>query len=208
MKKEPLFPKKEKMDVDHQIMEAGVRLRGLQRKYRVVIERELRALRHSRTQKRDNPKAVTNLKNAYYSLAVTSRAQERLREVTSLQELCKAMNEMGAVLKLMNRIDGRTEKVKVNKLNAGIRKLDKATQRDDGGMQNIFQTPLDSLVEDEIIERLLKGESVDACLDMEDGILMDMEDILPFGETFAGEPGEEVDLDQSMADIDELMRNL
>ena len=39
MKKEPLFPKKEKQDVDHLITEAGVRLRGLQRKYRVIIER-------------------------------------------------------------------------------------------------------------------------------------------------------------------------
>ncbi len=208
MKKEPLFPKKEKQDVDHLITEAGVRLRGLQRKYRVIIERELRALRHSRTQKRDNPKAVTNLKNAYYSLAIISRAQERLREITSFQELCKAMNEMGAVLKLMNRISGKAEKVKVNKLNAGIRKLDKATERDEGGMQNMFQQPLDALVEDEIIERLLKGESVDSCLDMEDGILMDMEEVLPFGESFVGEPGEELDLDQSMADIDELMRNL
>ncbi len=208
MKKEPLFPKKEKPDVDHLITEAGVRLRGLQRKYRVIIERELRALRHSRTQKRDNPKAVTNLKNAYYSLAIISRAQERLREITSFQELCKAMNEMGSVLKLMNRISGKTEKVKVNKLNAGIRKLDKAAERDEGGMQNMFQQPLDALVEDEIIERLLKGESVDSCLDMEDGILMDMEEVLPFGESFVRESGEELDLDQSMADIDELMRNL
>lgn len=208
MRKEPLFPKKEKPDVDHQIMEAGVRLRRLQRKYRVIIERELRALRHSRTQKRDNPKAMANLKNAYYSLAVTNKAQDRLREITSVQELCKAMNEMGAVLKIMNRIDGRTEKVKVNKLNAGIRKMDKAAQRDEGGMQNMFKEPLDSLVEDEVIERLLKGESVDSCLDMEEGIMMDMEEILPFGEAFAEGTGEDLDLEQSMADIDELMRNL
>ena len=143
-----------------------------------------------------------------YSLAVTNKAQDRLREITSVQELCKAMNEMGAVLKIMNRIDGRTEKVKVNKLNAGIRKMDKAAQRDEGGMQNMFKEPLDSLVEDEVIERLLKGESVDSCLDMEEGIMMDMEEILPFGEAFAEGTGEDLDLEQSMADIDELMRNL
>lgn len=208
MKKGALFPKGEKLDVDHQIMEAGVRLRGLQRKYRVIMERELRALRHSRSQKRDNPKAVANLKNAYYSLAITNEAQERLREVTSIQELCKAMNEMGAVLKSINRIDGRTEKVKVNKLNAGIRKMEKAAQRDGGGMQNMFRIPLDTLVEDEVIERLLKGETVDACLDIDDGILAGMEEILPFGRMLGEEPGGELDLEQSMADIDELMRNL
>ena len=32
MKMGPLFPKKEKKDVDQQIMEVGVRLRGLERK--------------------------------------------------------------------------------------------------------------------------------------------------------------------------------
>ncbi len=54
MKMKPLFPKKEngktsavqkkeKPSVDQQIMETGVRLRGLQRKYRIIIDRELRA---------------------------------------------------------------------------------------------------------------------------------------------------------------------
>lgn len=208
MKKGPLFPKKEKPNVDHQIMEAEVRLRGLQRKYRVIIERELRALRHSRSQKRDNPKAVTNLKNAYYSLAVLNRAQERLREITSLQELCKTMNEMGAVLKLMNRASGQTERVKVRTLNAGIRRLDEAEGSGGGAMENLFRTPLDSLVDDEIVERLLKGETVDSCLDVEDGLMMDMGDILPFGNALEADADMELDLDQSMADIDELMRNL
>ncbi len=35
-----------------------------------------------------------------------------------------------------------------------------------------------------------------------------MEEILPFGEAFAEGIGEDLDLEQSMADIDELMRNL
>ena len=59
MRMKPLFPKKEnggktaapkkeKPTVDEQIMETGVRLRGLQRKYRIIIDRELRALRGSR----------------------------------------------------------------------------------------------------------------------------------------------------------------
>ena len=147
MRMKPLFPKKEnggktaapkkeKPTVDEQIMETGVRLRGLQRKYRIIIDRELRALRGSRARKQDNPKAVQNLKNAYYCLTIVNKAQERLREITTLQELSKAMNEMGAVLKLMNVVAGKTEKVKTRALQKGIRGMEKAAGRDDGGSNN------------------------------------------------------------------------
>ena len=207
MKKGPLFPKKEKQNIDYQIMEAGVRIRGLQRKYRLIIERELRALRYSRTRKRDNPKAVANLKNAYYSLAIINNAHERLREISSVQELCKAMNEMGAVLKLMNSISGRTEKVNVRALNNGIKGMEKAGQRDESGMKNFFRVPVDDLVDDSVIERLLGGESLEECLDMEEAAIK-MEEILPFSEDELQNLDEENALEKSMADIDELTRDL
>lgn len=207
MKKGPLFPKKEKQDVDYQIMEAGVRIRGLQRKYRVIIERELRALRYSRERKRENPKAMANLKNAYYSLSVINRAHERLQEISSLQELCKAMNEMGAVLKLMNTISGRTEKVNTRALNAGMKGMEKAGQRDDSGVSNFFSLPVDSLVDDAVIERLLGGESLEECMEMEESSVK-MEEILPFSEEFLQNMGAGNDLDQSMADIEELTKDL
>ena len=121
------------------------------------MERELRAIRYSRERRRDNPKAVTNLKNAYYALTVINRAQERLREITTIQELSKAMNEMGAVLKMMNRISGRAEKVDDRQIRKDLRKMDKAEGRDGTGMQNTFQAPLDTLVDDDVVERLLKG---------------------------------------------------
>ena len=127
-------PKKEKPSVDQQIMEAGVRIRGLQRKYRVIIDRELRALRGSRAKKQENPKAVNNLKNAYYCLTIVNKAQERLREITTLQELSTAMNEMGSVLKLMNVVAGKTEKVKSRPLRKEIRRMEAAAGKDDGGM--------------------------------------------------------------------------
>ena len=208
MKKGPLFPKKEKRDVDHEIMEAGVRMSGLQRKYRVIVERELRALRYSRERKRDNPKAMTNLKNAYYALTVINRAQERLREITTIQELSKAMNEMGAVLKMMNRISGRTEKVDDKQIKKGLRNMDRAEGRDGTGMQNIFQAPLDTLVDDDVVERLLKGATLEECLDMEEGIQAGMEEVLPFGEVFLDSLDSEEALDQRMPDIDELLKHL
>lgn len=223
VKMKPLFPKKEngrtfavqkkeKPSVDQQIMETGVRLRGLQRKYRIIIDRELRALRGSRARKQDNPKAVNNLKNAYYCLTIVNKAQERLREITTLQELSKAMNEMGSVLKLMNVVSGKTEKVKTRALQKGIRGLEKATGKDEGGMSNFFQQPLDTLVGDDIIESLLNGKSLEACMDEQEGIQVDPEDAVPLSTEYLQEIGEleempeDQDPEQIIADMEEMMR--
>lgn len=210
MKKGPLFPRREKPDVDKQILEAEVRLRALKRKYKVMLERDVRTIRYSRDIKKENPKAVANLKNAYYSLCIVNKAEERLRDITSIHELCKAMNEMGSVLKLMNSISGRTEKVNTRRLASGIKGMDKAAQRDEGGMTNLFREPIDELVDDSIVERLIKGEPLQECLDMEDGILQNMEEILPFTEEFLQnmDGADAIDIDESMANIDELMRDL
>ena len=212
MKFGPLMPKKEKKEkpsIDQQIMEAGVRLRALQRKYRVMIERELRAVRYSKTQKKENPKATANLKSAFYALSVVNKAQARLREITSEQELAKAMNEMSAVLKLINGIDGKTEKVNTKSLNAGIKKMDKNAAKSDDGTANAFVQPLDELVDDSIIERLLKGDSLDRCLNDEEDLVQDLMDAVPISESIVQDlarSGEE--LDEAMSQIDELTRGM
>ncbi len=225
MKMKPLFPKKEnsgrtaapkkeKPTVDQQIMETGVRLRSLQRKYRIIIDRELRALRGSRAKKQENPKAVNNLKNAYYCLTIVNKAQERLREITTLQELSMAMNEMGAVLKLMNVVAGKTEKVKSRALQKGIRGMEKAAGRDDGGMKNFFREPLDTLVGDDIIESLLSGKSLEACMDEQEGIQVDPSEAVPLSTEYFQELGEldssgsDLDTEKILADLDDMIRQM
>ena len=225
MRMKPLFPKKEnsgrtaapkkeKPTVDQQIMETGVRLRSLQRKYRIIIDRELRALRGSRAKKQENPKAVNNLKNAYYCLTIVNKAQERLREITTLQELSTAMNEMGAVLKLMNVVAGKTEKVKSRALQKGIRGMEKAAGRDDGGMKNFFKEPLDTLVGDDIIESLLSGKSLEACTDEQEGIQVDPSEAVPLSTEYFQELGEldssgsDLDTEKILADLDDMIRQM
>lgn len=212
MKFGPLMPKKEKKEkpsIDQQIMEAGVRLRALQREYRVVIERELRAVRYSKSQKKENPKATANLKSAFYALSVVNKAQARLREITSAQELAKAMNEMSAVLKLINGIDGKTEKVNTKSLNSGIKKMDKNAAKSDEGQANVFTQPLDELVDDSIIERLLKGDSLDCCLNDEEDLVQNLTDVIPISESIVKDLGpSNDDMDKDMHQIEELSKDL
>ena len=214
MKMGPLFPKKEKKDVDQQIMEAGVRLRGLERRYRTLIEMEVRKIRADRKKKKDNPRAVSKLKNAYYSLSVVKTAQERLADISSTRELYSAMNEMSSVLKLMNQMYGKTEKVNSNALNRNIGKMNSSTAKDKGGMEKFFNASIDDLVDDNVVNSLVQGDAtLDHCLEGDEGILQETEDILPMTEEFLKAGGDlggmpDMDIQSTLADIEEMSRNL
>lgn len=212
MKFGPLMPKKEKKakpTVDQQIMEAGVRLRALKRKYEVILERELRALRYSKEKNRENPKAKANIKNAYFCLTVVAKVQDRLREITSLQELAKAMNEMSAVIRLINGVEGKTEKVNTRALNSGLKRMEKNDEKSGGGMPNYFTQPLDELVSDDVIDRLIKGEDLAQCLDESEYAMPDLSGVEPIMADPEGTS--ELSMDDFsgiLADIDELGRDL
>lgn len=210
MKLGDLF-KNNETTVDQKIMEAGVRLRALDKKYRVIIEKELRVIRYDKVNKhKDNLRAISKLKNAYYGLTIVNTSRERLSEITSTQELNKALNETGNILKLLNGIDGGSEKVKKFTLNYQLKKQDKAIAKEEGGISPVFKTPIDTLVEDDVVERLLGGQTLDDCLDGATGILCDMDEAIPFSEAFFSEMGQD-DLnlgEETMSDINDLLSGL
>lgn len=174
MKMNPLFPKKQKKTRDEMILDLDVKLRRLEDQYNVIINRELRAVRYSRKHNTENPKAVNKIKNAYYGLGIVKNAQDNLREIRSEHELCKTMNEMGTALKALNRLSGSSEHVHSYTLNRQINKMNQNADRRDGGMGNIFKTSIDELVSDDVIERLVGGESVKNCLDSDGGTFINM----------------------------------
>lgn len=174
MKMNPLFPKKKKKSRDEVILDLDVQLRRLEEQYSIIINRELRALRYSKKHNAENPKAVNKIKNAYYGLGVVKQAQENLREVRSSHELCKTMNEMGGALKVLNRISGESQHVNAGSINRQINKMNQNTDRRDGGMENVFRTSIDDLVGDDIVERLMNGESPTNCLAGDGGSFADL----------------------------------
>lgn len=200
-----LFQKKEKPSIQQQIIEADSRLRGLQKKYSIIIEKELRTIRYNKDHRLDTTKSTTSLKNAYYSLSVVNLAQDRLQEMSSINELCKAMNELGSVLKVINGISGKAQKVNVRKLNKNIDKLsDEKT-----GIGGLYNKPIDSLVDDSVVERLLRGDELEDCLYTQDGIAISLDDVIPYSEDYLGELNDsDLNIDESMADIDALIRDL
>ncbi len=215
MKFGPLFPRndkakaeKTKKDINHQLIEANVRLQAVKKKYKIMIERDLKQIKYSKMHKQENPKAVQHLKNCYYSLGVVYKAEDRLQDIISEQELCQSINEMGNILKLINGLNGKTEKVKVRKVRKGMGKMDRNDEKDGQNLEAIFGSSIDDLVDDSIVDQLIKGASVDACLEAEDGIIYGPDEIEPISaDAIMGlDAGE--DLEASMANIEELMKDL
>lgn len=160
MKFDPLFPKKKKKDIDQQIMETGVMLSNLEDKFRIVIGREIRVLRNNRNDKR----AQEKVKNALFSLQVVRTAQEQLNDIDTTHALNQAMNNLGHALKSLNGISFRSENVNSFRLQRGMDKMDKNAEKRGGGIGNFFKQDINELIDDSTIERLVKGESVDSCL--------------------------------------------
>ena len=209
MKFEPLFPKKKKKDIDQQIMETDVQLRNLEDKFRLVISREIRVLRNNRNDKR----AQEKVKNALFSMQVVHNAQEQLRDIDTTHELNKAMNNLGLALKSLNGISFRSEGVNSFRLQRGMDKMDKNAERRGGGMGNVFRQDINELISDDMIERLVKGESVDNCLNNPEGGIKNVEDVLMFDEdmlnqvNFSGNANEG-ELEDGADMLEEFMKNM
>ena len=84
------------------------------------------------------------------------------------------MNEMGDALKALNRLAGVSERVNSGMINRQINKMYGGADRRDGGMDNMFKASIHDLVGDDIVERLLSGEKVEACLAGDGGDFMNM----------------------------------
>lgn len=165
-----------KPSIDEQILDAGVRLRALESNYKTIIKRELGAIRKSKSMNRDNPKATAKVKNAFYALSVVNHARESLREITSAQELAKSMNELNSVLHLLGTISGNTEKAKRVKPET----LDRIDDNTDRGIQKIFKGGIDNLVDDSVLDQLLKGEEIDDCLEQQEVKYDSADDVIEF----------------------------
>lgn len=211
MKFEPLFPinKKKKKPLDQQIIETDAQLRTLEDQFRLVISREVRALRNNRNNKR----AQDKIKNAMYSLQIVQNAQEQLRDIDTTHELNKAMNSLSLTLKALNGIFLRSDSVNGTRLQKRIDKMEKSDEKRSGGMNNAFGTDVDALISDDIIERLLNGEAIDKCLQNPDRELKTPQEALFTDTSLLDQINFEKDvqtgeLEDSAAILEELIKNM
>ena len=81
-------------------------------------------------------------------------------------------------------------------------------------MENFFNASIDDLVDDSVVDSLVKGSStLDHCLEGDEGIIQEAGEILPLTEEFLKTGGDlggmpDMDIDSTLADIEEMSRNL
>lgn len=177
-------PKKKK-SLDAQILDARMMLEKARTQNLDVIEMELRNIRYDR-QHHANPayeaRYIAKIKNAYYAMSVINNAKLRLNDIETSQELYSAMNNIGGALKLINQISKKSEKPKSGQYIRESKKLDRTMEKEKDRMENLYDKVdgIDSLVSNDVIERLIKGEMVEDCLRHEEGILFSMDDLQHF----------------------------
>lgn len=190
--------KNEKKSYQQMALELNVQLRVLEDRFRVIIEREVRALRKSRSKGIDNPRSISKIKNAYYCLTVLEKAKDELQDIETSAQLAQCMNEMGSALNTLNRLFGKSEPVKTSFINRAIDKMNGNSGKRDGGMSNVFPKSLNELVDDDIIERLVKGDTVQACMES-DHNFADISAPLNVNDIHASDMDLEKELSETMA---------
>lgn len=191
-------------EFDDKVFEVGVRLRGLKRKYNVIIDREKRAIQHKRELGKDDSKSVSILKNAYYSIYLIEEAQERLVEISNHRELCKTMNDMSASFKLMNSISVKSDKVKDFLLKYRVSRMDDLSENEKERLTKQYLDPIDELVGDDVVENLIQGKRVEECMRGQDGIKMTLDEAQEVATVVYDENSLAFDEELSMDDIDDV----
>lgn len=129
-----MLPKRDKRSRSQMLLELSADLADLEKDYTYIFNRQRRI-----SQGRTNSRGVRNrAKNkaeiAFCCLCVVHQAQDNLYEMISDEALSKAMNNMGKALKLMNRLSGSSEEVRVRFINKQIKKMNNYADEANGGL--------------------------------------------------------------------------
>lgn len=225
----PLFPKKPnkgKADVDSMIFQAGKNLRMLKERYRVVLEKELMIGRENAKKGEKNSGNYARIGIAYYSLNIINAVQQRLQEIENTRELMNAMGEMSLAVGMVNKLGGQIGKMNPKTLIANARRMGGASS---GAGRDLIRTleglsklkldrpdtvSIESLVSNDLIERLIKGEDVDGCVRNGDGISRNFDDLMSDisdgyrEETMQQSEADKADIEPTMDEINRMVESL
>lgn len=221
MKMQPLFPKKEKPSMDKVIMDTDVKLRMLKDKYSTMLSRELRTARYNKSHGKTDSKNYSKIGIAYYSLNIVDKAQTRLQDIYDNRELCKSMGEMSAALGAINGLSVKVGDIDVQDMMKKLKKMDAAAGETDKRLVNALGAlsgsdkggsgglPIESLVDRDIIEKLINGASVEECVNAGEGVNQDVEDLFQaFSQDEAFQPFSEEDLENNPEDLTARMNDM
>lgn len=132
-------------------------------RYQNTIVSETAKIREKRRNGRDDERNVIRVCDAFYGLLVIKEAKENLEEIRSTTDLCNSMNRMGTALKVLNRLDASQETPNKFTLRRQIGKMRRSAEKGDSRMDKVYKD-MEEYVPSDLIDRLVRGESVYECL--------------------------------------------
>lgn len=165
------------MDYRDRVFQINVKLISLERKFKVLIEQERRTILNSRRLGKANPKAELRLKNAYYSLILVKNAQTRIAEIDSYHEMCKTINEMSRVFKMMNTTKRKSQKVKDVLLKFRMNKMQHDEKKENEGLEYSYYDPIDEIISPQAVDDIIRGNDVDEMVMRETGVSITAEEL-------------------------------
>lgn len=206
-------PEKDSLD----LLKAKTELAMAKRNNINVINFEIRRLRRANELTEDAAeRAKQSVKNAYYALNIINWIEQTLTDMEIRNQLAQGMNRISDAMKLINNIDTKDEKPKTVKFKLRVRRLEGKTGRDGRTLDKMESTyertvAIDSLVDNDVVDRLINGARLDDCIKVSSGIKIPYSDELnidldDLDEFVSSVPdfGDLNDIDFSNEDLDDL----
>lgn len=206
-------PEKDSLD----LLKAKTELAMAKRNNINVINFEIRRLRRANELTEDAAeRAKQSVKNAYYALNIINWIEQTLTDMEIRNQLAQGMNRISDAMKLINNIDTKDEKPKTVKFKLRVRRLEGKTGRDGRTLDKMESTyertvAIDSLVDNDVVDRLINGARLDDCIKVSSGIKIpysdelniDLDDLDGFVSSVP-DFGDLNDIDFSNEDLDDL----
>lgn len=159
-------PKMTQREREETILECRVTLRKLQKKYKLMLDRELMQARGLREKGLKSNSNETKIKLNYYMLRVIDQTAERLTDIQDTAQLNEAMSEFANVLASINKMSESVDRRGGKSLAAGIGKMQMQQKKEEKSLGSIFgkmektsgEMNKDIFMDDHLTDRLRYGD--------------------------------------------------
>ena len=184
-------PAKETEDIDVLILRTGTQLNELEKKFTLILNKELAKARYNKERGVKNSANYSRIGIAYYSLNAIKSVQERMNEVASSRDLYTTVNSLGRTIGTINGLNNNIGHMDIKGVMSNLKKMTgqsggaskelvSALEKLSGVDTKITDTvPIETLVSADVIERLINsGDELSEMVESHEGLNQNTDDVM------------------------------
>ena len=182
---------KETEDIDTLILRTGTQLNELEKKFTLILNKELARARYNRERGVKNSANYSRIGIAYYSLNAIKSVQERMSEISSSRDLYTTVNSLGRTIGTINGLNKNIGHMDIKGVMSNLKKMTgqssgaskeliSALEKLSGANAGLTDTvPIEALVSSDVIERLISGEDeLSEMVESHEGLNQNTDDVM------------------------------